>query len=114
MQYLGGKSKIRKEVSSFLESIRKPNQVYLEPFVGGGWVLQEMTGERIASDGNIALIAMYKALQDGWIPPNEVSEELYRTYLVKSKTPDNSDPLTAFIGFGCSFGGGLVQRVCKK
>jgi DNA adenine methylase len=105
MRYLGGKSKIRKEVSSFLESIRNPNQVYLEPFVGGGWILQEMSGERIGSDGNIVLIEMYKALQNGWIPPNEVSEELYRKYLIKKHLPDNYDPLTAFIGFGCSFGG---------
>jgi hypothetical protein len=52
MRYLGGKSKIRKKVASFLESVRKPGQPYLEPFCGGGWVLQEMTGKRIAGDGN--------------------------------------------------------------
>ena len=32
MQYLGGKSKIRKQIAAFLESLRKPNQVYFEPF----------------------------------------------------------------------------------
>ena len=51
--------------------------MYFEPFVGGGWVLQEMSGDRIASDGNKALIAMYQALQDGWIPPDFVSEDEY-------------------------------------
>lgn len=78
MQYLGGKSKIRKELSKFLESVRSSDQTYFEPFVGGGWVLQEMAGKRIASDGNKALIAMYQALQDGWIPPDFVSEDEYK------------------------------------
>lgn len=102
MQYLGGKSKIRKEVSVFLESVRKPNQVYFEPFVGGGWILQEMTGERVASDGNKSLICMYQALQDGWTPPDFVSEDTYKQVV---KDAYNNEPITAFIGFGCSFAG---------
>jgi DNA adenine methylase len=102
MQYLGGKSKIRKEVSTFLESVRKHNQVYFEPFTGGGWILQEMKGERIASDGNKALVSMYKALQEGWIPPEFVSEDEYKLVV---KAGDTTDPLTAFVGFGCSFAG---------
>jgi len=101
MQYLGGKSKTRKQISAFLESVRGGRD-YLEPFVGGAWVLQEMSGDRIASDSNHALITMYKALQGGWLPPDEVSEELYAEYKAKQ---DISDPLTAFIGIGCSFGG---------
>jgi DNA adenine methylase len=104
MQYLGGKSKIRKQISAFLESVRKPNQTYFEPFVGGAWVLQEMSGNRIASDGNKALVAMYKALQNGWIPPTFVSEEEYQ--LIK-KVNDPTDPMTIFCGIGCSFAGKL-------
>ena len=102
MQYLGGKSKIRKQVATFLEAMRQPKQEYLEPFVGGGWVLQEMTGVRYASDGNIALIAMYKALQLGWEPPVFVSEEDYNNIKMIN---DVENPMTAFCGVGCSFGG---------
>ena len=94
MQYLGGKSKIRKEIAAFLESVRKPNQIYFEPFVGGGWVLQEMSGSRIASDGNRALIALYKALQDGWEPPEFVSEGEWRRYRIMTEVVD--DPMQAF------------------
>lgn len=104
MHYLGGKSKIRKQISAFLESVRKPDQTYFEPFVGGAWVLQEMTGKRIASDGNKALIAMYKALQTGWIPPTFVSEEEYQQ-VRKANNP--ADPMTIFCGIGCSFAGKL-------
>ena len=102
MRYLGGKSRIRKQVAGYLESIRKPDQTYFEPFVGGAWVLQEMVGKRIASDGNFALIEMYKALQSGWIPPESITKEQYADYKVKQ---DPRDPMTAFVGIGCSFAG---------
>lgn len=102
MRYLGGKSKIRKQVSVFLESVRKPGQTYFEPFVDGAWVLQEMSGKRIASDGCYPLIAMYKALQNGWIPPETLLEEEYQA-LKKDADPYNF--MRAFAGFGCSFGG---------
>lgn len=102
MQYLGGKSRTYKEICAFLESIRKPNQPFIEPFCGGCWVTQGMSGSRYASDANEALIVLYKALQSGWVPPSDVSQELYNSYKAKQ---DLSDPMTAFVGFGCSFGG---------
>jgi len=103
MRYLGGKSKIRKRVAAFLENLRKPGQSYLEPFVGGAWVLQEMSGERHASDGNIALIAMYQMLQLGWEPPDLVSEDEWRRY--REMKDVVADPMMAFARFGCGFGG---------
>lgn len=103
MRYLGGKSKIRKQLAQYLESVRKPNQTYFEPFCGGAWVLQEMSGNRIAGDGNDALIAMYKALQEGWVPPGFVSEDEWRTH--RKNHIVSKDPLQAFCRFGCGFGG---------
>ena len=111
MQYLGGKSKTRKQISAFLESVRKPDQTYFEPFVGGAWVLQEMTGKRIASDGCYPLIAMYKALQSGWIPPETLTEEEYQS-LKKDTDPYNG--MRAFAGFGCSFGGRWFQGYARS
>lgn len=102
MRYLGGKSRTRKQISAFLESVRKPEQTYFEPFVGGAWVLQEMSGKRIASDINRALICMYEELQKGWVPPDSITEETYQEY---KRNQVDTDPLTAFIGIGCSFGG---------
>ena len=103
MRYLGGKSKIRKELSKFLESVRTEGQTYFEPFCGGGWVLQEMSGERIASDGNKALISMYQALQEGWIPPDFVSEDEWRKWRQTKEVA--AEPMMAFTRFGCGFGG---------
>lgn len=102
IRYLGGKSRTWKQICAFLESVRKPNQTYLEPFVGGAWVLQGMSGNRIASDYNQSLITLYKSLQQGWNPPTEVSLELYKDVQAKK---DPLNPLTAFVGFGCSYSG---------
>ena len=101
MQYLGGKSKTRKPIAAFIESKRE-GLPYLEPFCGGCWITQEVSGDRTASDGNKALITMYQFLQKGWLPPDEISEEEYAVY---KRTQPLDDPLTAFIGIGCSFGG---------
>jgi DNA adenine methylase len=61
-----------------------------------------MKGPRLASDASPYLFSLYAALRQGWEPPTEVSEELYQ---ILKQTKDPSNPLTAFVGYGCSFGG---------
>lgn len=120
MRYLGGKVRICKQIAKFLESKRKPNQEYLEPFLGGASVFCEMSNPRFGSDINTPLITMWKALMAGWVPPDTVSEELYKEY--KNSKP-MGDPLTAFIGIGCSYSGkwfggfardGTGRNYCKN
>lgn len=100
MQYFGGKSKIAKDIVKVLEQYRKPNQLYVEPFVGGANIISKMSGERQAYDLHKELIGMYKALQKGWIPPNKIDEKDYE--IIKKY---GVDELKAFVGFGCSFSG---------
>jgi DNA adenine methylase len=59
-------------------------------------------GPRLANDACQPLITLARAWLDGWRPPAEVSEDLYRELKAKQ---DPADPLTAFVGFGVSFGG---------
>ncbi len=102
MRYLGGKSRTWKDICAFLEGLRKPGQPFIEPFCGACWITQGMTGERYASDANPFLMRLHRAVQDGWVPPTSVSKEEYD----KANAARNvEDPLTAFIGFGCSFSG---------
>ena len=105
MRYMGGKSRTAKQIAGFINSIRKPGQTYWEPFVGAGWILERIKGEgeNYASDANEHLIAMWKALQDGWVPPGHVSEEEYLG--IKNNMGNYPPELVAFVGFGCSFGG---------
>jgi len=61
-----------------------------------------MSGNRVAYDKHPYLIAMYKELQNGWIPPDSITKEEY--YYIKNNKDDNPY-LTGFVGFGCSFAG---------
>jgi DNA adenine methylase len=62
-----------------------------------------MDGKREASDINPYLIAMYQELQKGWIPPDDVSEDMYRW--AKQKDGGCPDYLRGFIGIAGSWGG---------
>ena len=99
MQYLGGKSRIAKPLSLYLES-RRDGRIYYEPFLGAAHVLLEMQGERIGSDVNHDLILMWQAVQSGWMPPESVSEIEYQA--LKACCPC---ALRAYVGFQGSFGG---------
>jgi len=113
MQYLGGKFRLRKVIAGFVnDAIReKGSAFYVEPFVGGnnisalvnptcdGWI----PGVRkYLFDANLALINLYRAIQYGWVPPDEMSAD---QYAVLKRANDATNPLTAFAAVGCSFGG---------
>lgn len=102
MQYFGGKAKVAKYIVPYLESVRKENQPYFEPFVGGANIVSQMSGKRYACDFNEYLMEMYKGVQQGYELPDELSEEEY-LYIKNHK--DEDKVLTGFVGFGCSFAG---------
>lgn len=103
MRYQGSKSKFATALLETILPYRGDSQIWVEPFVGSCSVTKHVEGERIASDNNPYLIGMWKALQCGWIPPDEVSEELYNS--IKSNRDSYAPELVAFAGFCCSFGG---------
>jgi len=104
MQYFGGKARIAKKVAEYINGQLKEGQAYYEPFCGACNVTQHIDANRarLASDSNKYLIAFWQAVQAGWEPPAVVSEEEYQR--VKANKEEDL-ALTAFVGFGCSFGG---------
>lgn len=105
MQYQGGKHLIAKRIAKILEAVRMPGQPFVDLMCGGLNVTAAMGahGPRCANDGNKALIRLYQAWRDeGWRPPEEIPESLYRE--LKS-VQDPNDPLTAFAGTACAYGG---------
>lgn len=100
MRYFGGKARIAKQLSEFINQRLKPNQAFVDAFCGSCNVVSKIKAPiRIANDLHKELIAMHKAIQEGWIPPDSISEEEYKL----AKTQE--DHLKAFVGFGCSFSG---------
>lgn len=101
MQYFGGKQRIAKDIGAFL-SPHQTDKIFLEPFVGGCNIAPLMHGKRYASDLNKYLIAMYQALQTGWLPPERLTKDEY-DYINHNR--DENWALTGFVGFGCSYSG---------
>jgi len=103
MQYMGSKNRIAKHILPIMLAERKPEQWWVEPFVGGANMLDKVGGNRIGNDSHEFLIALLVALRDGYVPPTDISKELY--YVIKSKPQDYPKELVGFVGFLCSFGG---------
>lgn len=101
MRYMGGKQRISKPLSDFLNSQLKENQPFVDLFCGSCNVISKIDSNRlrIANDKHYYLIEMWKALQNGWEMPDTISREEY--YYIK-KNKDENPPLTGFVGFGCS------------
>ena len=77
MQYFGGKARIANQICEYLNSVRKPNQVFLEPMCGGLNITSKIGGEIIACDYNKYIIALYNAILKGYKLPDYISEEEY-------------------------------------
>ncbi len=103
MKFMGSKNRHAKDLVPIILKDRKPNQWYVEPFVGGFNMIDKVKGNRIGNDSHYYLIELFKAIQNGWIPPNEVSEA---TWVEVRDNKEKYPPyLVGFIGFGCSYSG---------
>lgn len=113
MQYFGGKQRISKPLSKFLNSQLKENQTFVDLFCGSCNIISKIDNNRlrIANDKHKYLIAMWKALQKGWKMPNTITEEEYK-YIKSNK--DENLPLTGFVGFGCSYSGKWFGGYCRN
>ena len=103
MQYMGGKSRISKQIAEILNSAIDKDTPFVSLFCGSCAIESKVQADvKILNDKHPYLIAMWQALQNGWMPPDVVTKEEY--YRVKANMDENP-ALTGFVGFGCSFGG---------
>jgi len=108
MKYMGSKNRIAKEILPIILKVRKDDQYYVEPFCGGLGTMDKVKGNRIASDKNKYLIAMWKGLQSGADYPIEISKELYsraRTEYNNGTNIEFRDFMIGWIGWMGSFNG---------
>jgi len=101
MKYMGSKNRIAKYILPIMLKDRQPDQWWVEPFVGGGNMIDKVGGRRIGNDINNPLVEALKLIRD--IPetlPDLVTEDDYKL----AKKLDNLG-LRGYIGFAMSFGG---------
>jgi DNA adenine methylase len=104
MRYLGGKIRQAKWLRSEILHLRQDNQIiYVEPFVGGGAVLEQLApcfDHVLASDLVPDLILLWQAVTTGWIPPSAITREAYES--LRDQKPS---ALRAWAGFAASYNG---------
>jgi DNA adenine methylase len=112
MRYFGGKGTVANEICMLINQWKERRQAFIEPFVGAAWIVRDIqSGQRHASDTNPYLIAMYQALQEGWVPPTHFNQAEYDAL---KKNKEEADPaLVGFIGAFCSFGGMWFAGLAK-
>lgn len=105
MKYMGSKARHAKHILPIILKNRKEGQWYVEPFVGGGNLIDKVTGNRIGGDSNLYVIEALKLIRDN---PNslpkdrsEFTEEMYR----EIKKTQNPVGLAGYAGYALSFGG---------
>ena len=102
MKYMGSKNRHAKHLLPIILANRKEGQCYVEPFVGGANMIDKVDGDRIGCDVNRWLIALLDKLSNGWLPPEQVTEEQYAH--MKTNMEEYSDHLLGYVGFQLSYG----------
>lgn len=106
MKYMGSKARHAKHILPIILKDRKPDQWYVEPFVGGANVIDKVLGNRIAADINPYVVAMLTALSKGWNPPQEIDKSTYNKHRKMYYQSDMRDAhLTGYIGVNGSYNG---------
>ena len=82
-------------------------RTWVEPFVGGANVIDKVQGNRIGNDNQEYVIALYKALQNGYVPPKEVTSDFF--FEVENNKDKYPKELIGYLGtqltFGCEWWG---------
>lgn len=117
MRYMGGKYRQSRAIVECLRPYAEDGFTYVEPFCGGMWSAARVCrdlhpGRVILNDVNKPLMLLWdRVLRDGtdWLPqyPSKEEYELYKSRM------DEYDPLTAYYGFGFSFGGAWFSSYIK-
>lgn len=107
MIYLGGKTRIAKEILPLILADRKEGQYFVEPFCGGCNVTANVPGNRISNDSNEYLIAMFEGLVSGEKYPERISPELYNDVKGCFRSGSNKYSLDfmGWVGFMASYRG---------
>lgn len=103
IKYMGSKRRLAKHLLPIILEGRKEGQWYVEPFVGGANMIENVDGNRLGADVNKYLVACLKLIRDN---PNSLPDLITEDEYNAAKDSDSiSDGLRGYIGFAMSFGG---------
>jgi DNA adenine methylase len=112
MKYVGSKNRIAKHILPIMLRYRKPNQTWIEPFVGGGNMIDKVKGKRLGADINPRVIEALLSIRDNLdeLPKNkrEFTEEDYKK--LRTNIPIKHK---GYAGFALSYGGKWLGGVSR-
>ena len=104
MKYMGSKNRIAKHILPIMLAERKPNQWWVEPFVGGANLIDKVYGKRIGADINHYLIDALITIRDCVLDlPKNNSEFTEEDYKQLRKSGDYK--YKGYAGFAFSYSG---------
>lgn len=104
MKYMGSKSRIAKHILPIVLKNRKEGQWYVEPFVGGGNMIDKVDGMRIGADFSKQVInALILIRDDPHSIPND-STEYTKEDRQQAILENSMDGIDCLMYFACSFG----------
>jgi DNA adenine methylase len=113
MKYMGSKARISKEILPIMLAKRVNNQLWVEPFVGGGNMIDKVAGQRMGSDSNANAIKALIYIRDDVekLPRTrlEFTEEDYK----KLRYSDDYK-YKSYVGFSCSYSGKWLGGWCRS
>lgn len=123
MKYMGSKARHAKELLPIILKDHKPDMWYVEPFVGGANMISRVDNSiapnRLGCDSNDYLIEFFKALQNGYTPPENIDSDFYNNVRDNKEAYDKAT--VACIGlcftYAAKWFGGFIGNskdiVCK-
>jgi len=118
MKYMGSKNRIAKYILPIILAERKPDQWWVEPFVGGANIIDKVKGKRIGADINSYLIAALVSIRDyvSELPKNnkEFTEDDYKQLRKSDDYKHKGYAGFAFSYSGKWFGGWRRDRLNKR
>ena len=113
MQYMGSKNRIAKDILPIMLKDRRENQYWVEPFVGGGNMIDKVDGLRIGADFNKYVIEALTSIKDNLdeLPKNnlEFTESQY-----KELRKNDEYKHKGYVSFAISFGGKFMGGYSKN
>jgi DNA adenine methylase len=104
MKYMGSKNRIAKHILPIMLAERKPDQWWVEPFVGGANLIDKVYGKRIGADINHYLIDALITIRDCVLDlPKNNSEFTEEDYKQLRKSGDYK--YKGYAGFAFSYSG---------
>ena len=112
MKYMGSKNRLSKHILPIMLKHRKEGMAWVEPFVGGGNMIDKVKGERIGADSNPHVVDALISIRDKLHSLPKTNREFTEQDYASLRT-DTRHELFGFASFAYSYSGKFLGGWCR-